>query len=90
MQHSSYVQSLSAISGVQARILPAHPDACFVEDTVIALPEAIILCRPGAISRQGETMSIAQVLPKDRPLCRIDGPATIEGGDVLRDGRNLG
>lgn len=90
-QHARYRAALAG-AGVAAIDLPALdscPDATFVEDTLIALPEVFVLCRPGALSRQPEVASIAAALPGDRPVRVIDAPATIDGGDVLRIDRTL-
>lgn len=90
-QHDAYRAALAS-AGAQLIDLPAlddHPDAVFVEDVLLALPELFILTRPGAASRQGEVASVAAALPRDRPLERMDAPATLDGGDVLRVGRNF-
>jgi dimethylargininase len=68
---------------------PELPDATFLEDTAVVLDEVAILCSPGAISRQGEVAAIEPFLGVQRPLARIQLPATLDGGDVLRIGRTL-
>src|SRR5262245_43918806 len=55
-QHRSYVDALKQ-EGVSVTILPEapdYPDATFVEDTVVMLDEAALVCRPGAASRRQE------------------------------------
>jgi len=69
--------------------LPEHPDAVFVEDTAIVLDELAVLCRPGAASRRGEVESVARALAPWRELARVEAPATLDGGDVIRLGRRL-
>ncbi len=79
-------------AGVGVRVLPplpGHPDAAFVEDAAIVLPELTVLCRPGAPSRRGEVAAVAEALPGGRPLRRIRAPGTLEGGDVVLLGRTL-
>jgi dimethylargininase len=91
IQHRRYCEALKK-TNLDLCILPAlddYPDGVFVEDVLISLPEASILCRPGALSRRGEVESIAAYLPKDRPVVRIQAPATIDGGDVLRIGNRV-
>jgi dimethylargininase len=90
-QHAAYRAALTAADGplIDLPALPAHADATFVEDMLLALPEAFVACRSGAVSRQGELVSVLQALPQDRPLLRIDAPATLDGGDVLCIGRQL-
>jgi dimethylargininase len=90
-QHDAYRAAL-ADAGADLIDLPplaAHPDAVFVEDVLLALPEAFVLTRPGALSRRGEVASVEAALPADRPVLRLAEPATLDGGDVLRLGRTL-
>jgi dimethylargininase len=91
IQHKQYCEALKK-TNLDVCILPAlddYPDSVFVEDVLISLPEVSILCRPGALSRRGEVEFIAEHLPKDRPIVRIQAPASIDGGDVLRIGNRL-
>ena len=90
-QHRGYEERLTRL-GVRVMRLPAEPnlpDSVFVEDTAIALDELAVITRPGAISRQAETESVADALSEFRPLKFIQPPATIEGGDVMRVDRTL-
>ncbi len=95
-QHAGYCAALAA-AGLEVITLPAaaeYPDSVFVEDVAVVLDEAVVLTRPGAASRQGETALMAEALARYRPV-RPLGPetagetATLEGGDVLRVGRRL-
>jgi dimethylargininase len=61
----------------------------FVEDTCIALDEVAVLTRPGACSRQPEVDAVAAMVGEFRPVSFLRAPATFDGGDVLRLGRNL-
>ena len=90
-QHRAYVAALTRL-GVQVVVLPPEedlPDAVFVEDTAIVLEECAVLTRPGIDSRRPETTTIEAALRNLRPVNRIAGPGTIEGGDVLRIGRSI-
>jgi dimethylargininase len=51
--------------------------------------ELAVICSPGAESRRGETALIAAQLAKHREVAAIELPATIDGGDVLRVGKNV-
>lgn len=84
-QHAAYRTAVGAVTraAIDLPALDAHPDATFVEDALLAFPEVFVLCRPGAVSRQGEVASIAEELPNDRPFVHTREPATIDGGDVL-------
>src|SRR5512133_1810858 len=90
-QHERYEEALTAL-GYEVRGLEAEPDlpdSVFVEDAAIVLDEVAVITRPGAESRRPETTSIAAALREHRPLAEITEPATLDGGDVLRIGRNL-
>lgn len=90
-QHRSYERLLISL-GCSVVLLPEEPelpDAVFVEDTAVVLPELAIITRPGAQSRRPETASIAATLVRYRRLVNIDAPGTIDGGDVLVAGKTL-
>lgn len=90
-EHSAYEDALRTVGAriVRAPAAPDRPDAVFVEDTAIVLDEVAVITRPGAASRRPETDSIARVLSNYRELLRLQAPATLDGGDVLRLGRCL-
>jgi len=90
-QHAEYRRMLRRC-GATLRVLRAnrrYPDCVFIEDTAVVLDEAAILCSMGHSSRRGEPAGIEPVLRRYREICRIELPATIDGGDVLRVGRRL-
>jgi dimethylargininase len=84
-QHNAYTQTLRNLGLIvdQLEPLPGFPDAHFVEDAAVVVPELAVLTFPGAQSRQGEQDAIAPVLRRYRPLERIQPPGTLDGGDVL-------
>ncbi len=91
-QHADYVAALRD-AGAEVIALPplaAFPDAQFVEDVALCLPEGAVLMRPGAPSRLGEVEPMAPTLAG---LCaelrRIEGPGHVEGGDILWTGREV-
>ncbi len=55
-QHDAYLDVLRSLGLLVVELpqLPEHPDAVFVEDTALVLPEVAVLLRPGAPSRWGE------------------------------------
>lgn len=64
--HAAYVAALRS-TGAEVIELPpleAYPDAQFVEDTALCLPQGAILMRPGAPSRQGEVAEMAPPPPR--------------------------
>ena len=90
-QHQAYCDALSAL-GCEVRVLPALddlPDAVFVEDVALVLDEVAVLTRPGAPSRRAEVEPMASVLAGFRPLLRITAPGTLDGGDIVRIGRDV-
>ena len=90
-QHQGYCRAL-ADCGASVRVLDVNspmPDGAFLEDTAVVLDEVAILCSMGTPSRLAEPAGIEPVLREYRPIERIEPPATLEGGDVLRIGHRL-
>jgi dimethylargininase len=90
-QHEAYRDCLA---GLGARIVslpaePGLPDAVFVEDTAVVLDEVAVISNMGAPSRRPEVASVAEALSRYRPLEFLKAPAALDGGDVMRIGRNL-
>ncbi|GAA6202764.1 arginine deiminase family protein [Aquicoccus sp. SU-CL01552] len=90
--HDAYVVALRS-TGAEVIVLDpleAYPDAQFVEDTALCLPQGAILMRPGAPSRAGE---VAEMAPTLRALYEdvreIKGPGHVEGGDILVTGKEI-
>ena len=91
LEHAAYERALRRL-GVQVRRLaaaPSLPDAVFVEDTAVVFDELAIITRPGAESRRPERRAVAETLCAHRSLEVIAEPATLDGGDVLVDGRRV-
>src|SRR6516164_5015876 len=90
-QHEEYCRVLRQC-GAEVRVLDINrelPDCAFIEDTAIVLDEVAVLASMGTPSRHAETARIEPELRKYRDVERVEPPATIEGGDVLRIGRTL-
>ncbi len=66
-----------------------YPDCCFVQDTAVVLDEICVMASMGAPSRAGETRTVEKLLSEYRPIKRILGPATLDGGDVVQLGKRL-
>ena len=90
-QHAAYVEALKVIGldVIELEPQPDYPDAHFVEDTAVVIPEVAVITNPGAASRQGEEQSIAEVLQQYRKLETIQAPGTLDGGDVLIDRKSV-
>jgi dimethylargininase len=90
-QHHNYELLLEKL-GANVVSLPEDPelpDSMFVEDPAIVLDEVAIICTPGTETRRKEAPSIAAALEKYRKLAHIKLPGTLEGGDVLRVGKQI-
>lgn len=84
--HDAYVAALRS-TGAEVIVLDPmddFPDAVFVEDTALCLPQGAVLMQPGAPSRRGEVAGMAPHLDAlYGDLRRIEGDGFIEGGDIL-------
>jgi len=90
-QHEAYEVALARLGCEVHHLppLPELPDAVFVEDTAVVLDELAVIARPGALSRRAEVRSSAAALAEVRTLVHLEEPATLDGGDVLRLGRDI-
>lgn len=84
-QHAHYCDVLREC-GLELTVLEPdlrYPDSTFVEDTAILTPQAAILCRSGAPSREGEVDSIRPAIGQFYThLLAIEPPGTVDGGDI--------
>jgi dimethylargininase len=91
-QHAVYADALRAC-GLDVTILEAdeaYPDSVFIEDTAVLSEKVAIITRPGASSRQGEEIVVADTLRSFySSLETIHAPGTLDGGDVLRVGSHF-
>jgi dimethylargininase len=90
-QHRAYERLLEKF-GARVISLPAEPslaDSMFVEDPAMVLDELALVFPLGTESRRAEAASIAKVLTRFRELKYVQLPGTVEGGDILRVGRQL-
>jgi dimethylargininase len=90
-QHHDYETLLTEL-GCQVQSLPEEPnlpDSVFVEDAALVLDEIAVITNPGAASRQPETETIRKALHPYRTLVTIEPPGTVDGGDVLRIGKQI-
>lgn len=90
--HADYVAALRSTGATVIELdpMPAYPDSVFVEDTALCLPEGAVVMRPGAPTRLGEAAEMAPHLQAlYGQVVRIEGPGTIEGGDILVTEREI-
>lgn len=86
-QWRGYVDALEAEGWQTIEVPPADecPDAVFVEDTVVVYDDLAVISRPGADQRRPETSGTEAVLRDlGYRIARIEPPATLDGGDVLK------
>jgi dimethylargininase len=90
-QFEAYVNALTGCGLAVTVLAPldGHPDAHFVEDTAVVLPERAVIANPGAPSRRGEVDTIAAALSSFRETVAIRPPGTLDGGDVLMVGSHF-
>ncbi|MFO7299957.1 MAG: arginine deiminase family protein [Actinomycetes bacterium] len=90
-QHAAYRRMLEG-AGYEVTVIPADencPDCPFIEDTAVVLDGFAIATRPGADTRKPEVGPVAEALSAFMPVHRITEPATIDGGDVMRVGKDV-
>jgi dimethylargininase len=90
-QHKAYQDCLAEL-GAEIVSLPAAPelpDAVFVEDAAVVVDEVAIIPIMGAPSRRPEARTLIDTLSRYRPIEFLVEPATLDGGDVLRVGREI-
>jgi dimethylargininase len=89
--HAAYTATLreAGVAVTELPPLPAYPDAQFVEDTALCLPEGAIVMRPGAPSRLGEAAEMAPHLRALYTRVETIGNGFIEGGDILVTEREI-
>ena len=89
IQHGGYVSALRAC-GLQVRELEAdeaYPDSTFVEDVALLTPRCAVITNPGAPSRQGEVVSIREVISGYfSAIEEIIPPGTMDAGDIMDSG----
>jgi dimethylargininase len=90
-QHEQYQDALEQCGARVVRLPGSRelPDCVFVEDTAIVLDEIAVLMSMGALSRRDEVPVVEAALRDFRTLARVQLPAKIDGGDVVRCGRDV-
>ncbi|MHA1949525.1 MAG: dimethylarginine dimethylaminohydrolase family protein [Candidatus Thorarchaeota archaeon] len=84
-QHNLYKRTLSDLGLDLIELEPSddHPDACFVEDTVVVHNSRAIVTRMARESRRGESSGVESVLSDFKQIDSVNAPGTLEGGDVI-------
>ena len=89
-QHDSYCAAVTGLGFETVRLDAddSYPDCCFVEDTAVVVDSVAVFCEMGAPSRRGEQAAVAAALAEYESV-HLESPATMDGGDVIRDGNRL-
>ncbi len=90
-QHEEYCAAL-ARAGARVERLAVNNnyyDGCFIEDTAVVVDELAVVANMTAEWRRGEPAAVENVLAGYRDVARLGDAAEMDGGDVLRVGREL-
>ena len=75
---------------LEAPALDGCPDGVFIEDQVVVFGDVAVLCRSGAPERRAEQDGLRELLEGVGYRCvPMQAPATLDGGDVLKWGREV-
>lgn len=92
-EYKKYAETLKEMGVEDVLIAPADDalaDSVFVEDSYVVISDKVIIqLNPGAESRKQEPASLARFLPDNPPLKKLSNQFTIDGGDILKDGKNI-
>ncbi len=91
-QWHGYVDALRCHGWETIEVPPADDcaDAVFIEDTVVMFGDLAVICLSGAASRRPETTEVRPLLAHlGYEIVRIEAPATLDGGDVLKVGTTV-
>lgn len=83
--HDEYVEVLRQ-HGLEVSVLPGleqYPDCCFVEDAMVVVNGAAVICTLGHPSRRGEGETIKEIVSEQLELIEMPDGATLDGGDVV-------
>jgi dimethylargininase len=90
-QHRAYELCLQQL-GVTIVSLPPEPDlpdSVFVEDAAVVLDQVAVIPIMGAPSRRAEIETLIPVLTTHHRIERLQAPALLDGGDVVRAGHRI-
>ncbi len=86
-QWQGYVDALRSSGWQPYEVDPADdcPDSVFVEDTMVVFDTTAVIARPGTDARRPETAAAEETVRRlGYDVVRIEPPATLDGGDVLK------
>jgi dimethylargininase len=77
---------------IEVELAEDCPDSVFIEDTVIMFGNVAVIASLGHVSRVPEPVAVEKVLREQLPnvtIKRIEAPGTLDGGDVLKVGKDV-
>ena len=90
---TSYVAAFAATGWTvkQVSVADECPDCVFVEDAVVMFGSMAVLTSPGTPSREPEITDVAHVVQQLPGITvrSISKPGTLDGGDVLKIGKDV-
>eukprot|EP00123_Amoebidium_parasiticum_P000386 comp10950_c0_seq1/m.5524 comp10950_c0_seq1/g.5524 ORF comp10950_c0_seq1/g.5524 comp10950_c0_seq1/m.5524 type:complete len:288 (-) comp10950_c0_seq1:677-1540(-) len=94
MQQQKYIDTVRSIvpTVIEVAADEAHPDCCFIEDTMVVVGDTAVVNHMGHPSRRGEVKGTSAALsqvPSIKHILHMEAPATCDGGDVLNTGNHL-
>lgn len=94
MQWKAYVDIYRAEGWdiVEVPVAEDCPDCVFIEDTIVMFGNTAVITAPGTASRAPEPVEVDKVLRAALPnikVHKIEGEGTLDGGDVLKVGKDV-
>jgi dimethylargininase len=91
-QWHAYVGAMESCGWTTIEVAPADdcPDSVFVEDTMVIYGDLAVITLPGAADRRPELADAERAITaQEYRVARIEGPGTLDGGDVLKVGDRI-
>jgi dimethylargininase len=77
---------------VEVPVADDCPDCVFIEDTVVMFGNTAVITAPGTPSRAPEPAAVEKAIREQLPeikVAKIEGEGTLDGGDVLKVGKDV-
>lgn len=77
---------------VEVPVAEDCPDCVFIEDTIVMFGNTAVITAPGTASRAPEPVEVEKALRAALPsikVHKIEGEGTLDGGDVLKVGKDV-
>lgn len=77
---------------VEVPVADDCPDCVFIEDTVVMFGNSVVITAPGTATRAAEPAAVEKAIREALPhitVHKIEGEGTLDGGDVLKVGKDV-